>query len=98
MRGGDDWLIKGPDLTNHARRRMAQRAIDETVVQLIEAFGESRYQKGGSEVLQIRRDVLAQLRSAVDRAKDVIVVKGDHDRVVTVMHAHGGHRNRGVSG
>ena len=88
MKGGADWTIKGHELTSHASRRMAQRAISETVVQLIEVFGESHYQKGGTEVLQIRKEVLAQLRAAVEHAGEVSVVKGEQNRVITVMHRY----------
>jgi len=72
--------------TVHATRRMQQRAINETLLRLIETFGEARYQKGGTEILEIREDDLKQLRQAVDRARRICLVKGDRDRVVTVMH------------
>lgn len=79
------------ECTEHAARRMQQRAINETVLRLIETFGEARYQKGGAEILEIREEELKQLRKAIDRAGNICVVKGDQDRVVTVMH-----RNRRI--
>ena len=74
------------ECTEHAARRMQQRAINETVLRLIETFGEARYQKGGAEIMEIRDDDLKQLRQAIDRARNICVNKGEHDRVITVMH------------
>jgi hypothetical protein len=75
-----------PERTVHAAQRMQQRGISETLLRLIETFGEARYQKGGAEILEIREDDLKQLRQAIDRARNICLVKGEQDRVVTVMH------------
>lgn len=72
--------------TLHASRRMQQRAINETLLRLIEVFGESRYQKGGAEVMEIRENDLKQLRQAVDRASKICLIKGEQGRIITVMH------------
>ncbi|MCG5525887.1 hypothetical protein LRB11_13245 [Ectothiorhodospira haloalkaliphila] len=75
-----------PEQTRHSTRRMQQRAINQTVLRLIETFGEARYQKGGAEILEIPDAELKQLRDAIERVGKVCVVKGQHDRVITVMH------------
>ncbi|ACL72863.1 hypothetical protein [Thioalkalivibrio sulfidiphilus] len=80
-----------PERTVHATQRMQQRGISETMLRLFETFGVARYQKGGAEILEIREEELKQLRKAIDRAGNICVVKGEQDRVVTVMH-----RNRRI--
>ena len=72
--------------TAHAQKRMQQRAISEMQIKLIEVFGESKYQKGGSYYAFMPDKVLVELRHAIDKLSKVAVVYGDSDKLVTVMH------------
>ena len=74
------------NVTQHAAKRMQPRGINETVVCLLETFGQARYQKGGADVIVMTVRELGELRRAVDRLNRVCLIKGDDGRVVTVMH------------
>lgn len=71
--------------TAHARARMQQRGISEYQLLLIKHFGETRYQKGGSELSFITKKTLAQLRYAIDKLEGKAAVFGDGEATVTVM-------------
>ena len=74
------------NLTRHAAKRMQQRGINETVVRLLETFGQARYQKGGADVVLMTARDLGDLRRAVDRLDRICLIKGEGGRVITVMH------------
>lgn len=73
-------------VTAHGRARMQQRGISELQVRLIKNYGVTRYQKGGDELSFIPERMLIELRDALDKLKDVSVVLGEDNRVVTAMH------------
>ena len=73
-------------LTKHADKRKQQRAISDLQVQLIEMFGEELYQKGGTGKLYVRRKVIDELRHAVDKLENVTLIKGEANKIITVMH------------
>lgn len=72
--------------TAHAQKRMQQRAISAMQIKLIEVFGESKYQKGGTYLASVPRKILVELRHAIDKLPKIAVVYGDSDKLVTVMH------------
>lgn len=39
--------------SEHCQRRMAQRAIPEALMNLLLVYGEGRFQKGGTEVVEL---------------------------------------------
>ncbi len=73
-------------ITEHAQKRMQQRAINELQIKLIQNFGVYQYQKGGANYGHIPERVLADLRRAIDKIANVSVVFGDSDSVVTALH------------
>ena len=72
--------------TMHARKRMQQRAINETQIRLIEAFGEYHYQKGGDYVAHVPEQTLLELRRAIDKLSSVQAVYSGSNKLITVMH------------
>lgn len=74
------------NVTEHAKKRMQQRAISEIQIRLIQEFGQDQYQKGGENFAFIPEKVLAELRHAIDKLAKVRIVLGESDKVVTVMH------------
>lgn len=75
-------------MTEHARQRRQQRGISELQIELIRAFGEDFYQKGGANICFIPEKKLIQLRNALDKLSNVAMIKGDAGEVVTVMHVN----------
>lgn len=80
--------------TLHARKRMAQRAIGQSEVDLILAFGHREHDgRGGTRVLMTHA-ALDRLRRAVghtsqvDRLAGKYVVLGNDGAVVTVGHLY----------
>ena len=61
--------MKTKDVTQHAKKRMQQRAISDTQIKLIEMFGKGYYQTGGSTYSYIPEKALAELRKALDKQK-----------------------------
>lgn len=80
--------MKYTDITRHAQNRMQQRAISELAIQLITLFGDDHYQKGGATLTYIPEKKARQLRSAIDRIAQLALIKGDQDKIVTVIHKH----------
>jgi len=78
--------ISSPKVSEHAQRRLQQRAISDDMVRLIEAFGRYHYQKGGSEVAYIDSKRISELRKALDRVAGVQLVVSESNEVVTAMH------------
>lgn len=72
--------------TEHAQKRMQQRAINELQIKLIQNFGVYQYQKGGENYGYIPEKILSDLRRAIDKISKVSVVFGDSDTVVTALH------------
>jgi hypothetical protein len=78
--------MKTSRLTEHAHRRKQQRGISDLQVELIHAFGEDHYQKGGATLSYVSEKRLAQLRQAVDRLSGILLVKAPSETVITMMH------------
>jgi hypothetical protein len=77
--------MKFSHLTEHATRRKQQRGISDLQLRLLELFGEDHYQKGGAFLGYVPDDTLRALRQAIDGLANVAVVKGDAEKVITVM-------------
>lgn len=73
-------------LTEHAQRRKQQRGISDLQVELILAFGDDHYQKGGASLSYISGRKINQLREALDRIENVAIVKTPTEGIATVMH------------
>lgn len=73
-------------LTRHAQARAQKRGISDLQIELLRVFGEDSYQKGGTCVSYIPNKTRALLRSALDKLDTVAMVKGDLDKVITLMH------------
>jgi len=78
--------VKNRNITSHARKRMNQRAINDVVVQLIETFGEFKYQKGGEHYAYVNEKTIAKLRKAVDKLSSARAIYGESDKLVTAFH------------
>ena len=78
--------IKNINSSNHTKKRMQQRGIDELMVLLLEIFGEDKYQKGGSDAVYIPKKEIHNLRKAIDKIENLILIKGDKGKYKTVMH------------
>lgn len=72
--------------TEHAKKRLQQRAINEDMVRLIEVFGKYCYQKGGTHIATIDGKRISELRKALERLSGVQLVIGESNQVVTAMH------------
>lgn len=81
-------MIRKIHLTRHAQKRKQQRGITENVISLIEIFGESKHQKGGSEVLYIPRQRQKELRIALDKIDGVQVIASNDGEIITVQHEY----------
>lgn len=77
--------MKLSHLTEHATRRKQQRGISDLQLRLLELFGVDHYQKGGAYLSYAPDDTLRALRQAIDGLANVAVVKGDADKVITVI-------------
>jgi hypothetical protein len=72
--------------TVHVDKRMQQRAVNQTQIELIEMFGDYKYQKGGSYYAFIPEKVLSELRHALDKINNVRAIYDGDDTLITVMH------------
>ncbi len=72
--------------TQHAKKRMQQRAISELQISLIKHFGRYELQKGGEEFAFMPDNTLAELRHALDKLQGIAVIIGEKDRVITAFH------------
>lgn len=73
-------------MTEHSKKRMQQRGISSLQTHIIEAFGIERYQKGGSSLMYLPANIIAELRYALDKIENVTLVRGDEGKIVTAMH------------
>lgn len=71
--------------TQHAQKRMQQRAISALQVRLIRDFGRYEYQKGGANYAYVPDEALAELRHAIDKLSGVAVVFDESDKVITAL-------------
>ena len=78
--------MKRPTITHHAKARMQQRAINELMVQLIQAFGHDAQQSGNTAIRYIPRKRIKALRSAIDNIENVTLVETMEGTVITAMH------------
>jgi hypothetical protein len=73
-------------MTEHAQHRKQQRGVTDIQLQLIHAFGEDHYQKGGCCLTSIPEKTTQKIRAALDGLNSIAIVKCGNERVVTVMH------------
>lgn len=78
--------MRSNHLTAHAQKRKQQRGILDLQLELIHHFGVDRYQKGGYHLSFIPERKLTELRDAIDKLRNVAIVKGQADDGVSVMH------------
>lgn len=78
------------NLTEHAQKRKQQRGISDLQIELIRAFGDDHYQKGGCTLSYISEKKIRQLRDAVDKltTSTIASVKSPDEIDVTYMHMH----------
>ncbi len=74
------------NVTEHAKKRMQQRAISEMKIRLIEEFGITQYQKGGANISYIPEKTLLELRQALNNLGNVQLILGEQDLIITAMH------------
>ena len=79
-------MRRHPNLTYHARQRLQQRGIDDVKVQLLLAFGEDRYQKGGSTLTAISEKTVTRIRAALDGLAGIVLIKSESESIVTALH------------
>ena len=73
-------------LTDHAKRRLQQRGINELQTRIIEEFGVECYQKGGGNLMFLKSRTISELRQALDKIEKVVLVRGDEGKIITAMH------------
>lgn len=78
--------MKNIRTTEHAKKRMQQRGIGDIKLRLLKEFGVDQYQKGGECLTYIPAKVIADLRHAIDKLTNVMLVLGEADVVVTAKH------------
>jgi hypothetical protein len=87
-------------LSNHAVKRMQQRAIPPIIVDLLQRYGETRYQRG-STVLYFNRkghhkaaEELREALARIDKHRDAYLVEAnDSNSILTV-----GYRSERIKG
>jgi hypothetical protein len=89
------------ELSGHATRRLRQRGISASVVQLISDFHDRDIPVGdGCRALSVSIAASSELRadgiapSLLENAVGVILIKNDRQRLVTALHAHGSAHKR----
>lgn len=78
--------MRNKHLTDHAKKRMQQRAISTTQITLIEIFGEEKYQKGGTYTNKISSKVLSELKHAIDKLQGIQIISNETGKIITAMH------------
>lgn len=73
-------------ITAHAQQRKQQRGINDLKIQLINLFGTDSYQKGGSYICSISEKRIQEIRQALDQLAGIVLIKGNDDRLITVLH------------
>ncbi len=73
-------------ISQHARKRMQQRAIQPLLITLIEEFGTRVRQKGNTEGAFVTHEMVRNLMVAVERLPGVVLVTSDNGSVITAMH------------
>ena len=81
------------ELTEHGRKRAAQRAISDIVLDVLLECGEMEEQKGGTSLLDRRErkaliKSLKQLLRALTNDAPPFAVMGESGRVITVGHKY----------
>lgn len=82
------------NLTHHARSRLQQRGIPESIVDRLLDFGREEYDHRGSRIVYFDRRARSLLQKAIggetyrriERHLDAYAVIGEHDEVITVGH------------
>lgn len=78
--------MRSMNLTAHAQQRKQQRGVSDLQIQLVQVFGDDHYQKGGGSLCYINKRKLIQLRHAIDKLENLALVKGNEEKLLTVMH------------
>jgi hypothetical protein len=85
--------------TSHCERRMAQRAIPDTLLDLLLMHGEGRSQKGGAELIHLDEKAvqktikaMKQLTKLLTNDRPCYAVVGSDGCVITVGHSYKKHR------
>jgi len=83
------------ELTEHGRKRAAQRAISNIVLDVLMECGEMEEQKGGTSLVELDRrqrkaliKSLKQLLRALTNDTPPFAVTGEGGRVITVGHKY----------
>lgn len=79
--------------TLHCELRMRQRAIPDSMLAILAAYGEEEYQKGRTAKLFLPKRSVKKLRNDLksvlahlDSLKDVYVVEGEEGKFITAAH------------
>ncbi|RTE66109.1 hypothetical protein EH243_08290 [Amphritea opalescens] len=80
-------------ITQHARKRLKQRAIPDAMASLIINYGKEMYQKGGTYKYQLtKRDAkhlkqdLNRVLNHLDSLSDTYLIESEDGRIITVGH------------
>lgn len=83
------------ELTEHGRKRAAQRAISDIVLDVLLEYGEMEEQKGGTSLVEFDRRQrkalirsLKQLLRALTNDAPPFAVMGERGGVITVGHKY----------
>jgi hypothetical protein len=80
-------------ISQHAQKRAQQRGISPDLVLLLNALGMETQQKGNTYVLELDKHTQKTLSKKLKRLlmqvqRNVFVVIGDDDNVITMAHKH----------
>lgn len=91
------------ELTEHGRKRAAQRAISDIVLDVLLECGEMEEQKGGTSLIELNRrerkaliKSLKQLLRALTNDTPPFAVMGESGRVITVGHKYNNNTKTGA--
>ena len=93
-------MVDRSNLTQHAKERMMQRAIDELVTSLVLEFGDAHTDSDGCTYTELRKKKLCKkiarkLKRAankLERQDGVFVVESEVGSIVTVGHTYTRHK------
>jgi hypothetical protein len=91
-------LKRATELSSHAHRRSAQRAIPELLMDLLVQYGDMREQRGGTVVLEWSpstakwmRNQLKEIFAHWDQQEHVYTVAAADGSVITAAHRYRRH-------
>jgi len=74
------------DFTKHAKVRLQQRAISETMIDLVLQYGEKLSAPGGATLTVFNERAFLRVQQLIERAKNVSVIQAEDGTIITSQH------------